>query len=62
MTDKVAGFTGEPWSIEGVEKLVALWKEGVNPELIAQTLGRPEAEVRAKAAEMSLPQHVSTRG
>lgn len=60
MSDKVAEYTGAPWSIQSVEKLVELWKEGVRAELIAQTLQRPEAEVRAKAAELGLPQHVDT--
>ena len=58
MSEKVTGYTGAPWSIQGVEKLVQLWKDGVSAELIAQTLQRPEGEVRAKAAELGLPQHV----
>jgi hypothetical protein len=60
MSEKVTEYTGAPWSIQGVEKLLELWKNGVRPELIAQTLQRPEAEVRAKAAELALPQHVDT--
>ena len=44
--------------IEVVTKLRELWNGGVSPEMIAHTLGRPEAEVRAKAAELKLPQHV----
>ena len=58
MSDKVTEYTSAPWSILGVEKLMQLWKDGVRAELIAQTLQRPEAEVRAKAAELGLPQHV----
>lgn len=61
MPNKVTEYTGAPWSIQGVEKLVQLWKEGVQPELISQTLQRPEGEVRAKAAELGLPQHVDAR-
>jgi len=60
MTDKVKKYTGSPWSVEGVEKLRQLWKDGVRVELISQTLGRPEAEVSAKAAELGLPQHVES--
>lgn len=58
MTDKVKEFTGSPWSVEGVEKLRQLWDNGVRVELISQTLRRSEAEVRSKAAELGLPQHV----
>ncbi len=47
------------WSLTAVEKLRALWREGVSAELISQTLQRPEPDVRAKAAELGLPQHVS---
>ena len=50
---------GSPWSLRAVEKLLALWREGVPAELISQTLGRSEAQVRAKAAELRLPQHVT---
>jgi len=60
MSDKVTEFTGAPWSIRSVEKLTQLWKEGVRAEMISQTLRRPEAEVRAKAAELRLPQHVES--
>jgi hypothetical protein len=60
MTDKVKEYTGSPWNVGGVEKLRQLWKDGVRVELISQTLGRPEAEVRAKAAELGLPQHVES--
>jgi hypothetical protein len=30
--------------------------------VISQTLGRSEADVRAKAAELKLPQHVDAAG
>ena len=56
--DKVTAFTGAPWSIGAVEKLKELWNAGVSAELISQTLARPEHAVRAKAAELRLPQHV----
>jgi tagatose-1,6-bisphosphate aldolase non-catalytic subunit AgaZ/GatZ len=58
MADKVAEFTGAPWSAQAVEKLRQLWREAVPLPLISQTLGRSEAEIRAKAAELALPQHV----
>jgi hypothetical protein len=60
MADKVTEFTGAPWTLQAVEKLVQLWREGVPVPLISQTLGRSEAEIRAKAAEQRLPQHVET--
>jgi hypothetical protein len=59
--DNVTLNAGTPWTITGVEKLRELWKAGVSPELISHTLGRPEYEVRAKAAELKLPQHVEYR-
>ena len=46
------------WTLEAIEKLQQLWNGGVEIEVICQTLGRPEAMVRAKAAELKLPQHV----
>jgi hypothetical protein len=61
MTDNVTLNAGSPWTITAVEKLRELWREGVAPELVAHTLGRPEQEVRAKAAELRLPQHVESR-
>lgn len=54
-----AGTGGSPWTLRAVEKLRELWKDGVPAEMISQTLGRPEAEIRAKAAEFGLSQHVS---
>jgi hypothetical protein len=56
--DKVADFTGAPWSIETVDRLRKLWSEGVPADMIAQTLAKPEHVVRAKAAQLGLPQHV----
>ncbi|MCB1500350.1 MAG: hypothetical protein KDK07_11275 [Bauldia sp.] len=61
MTDNVTLNAGSPWTITAVDKLKELWNAGVEPALVAQTLGRPEQEIRAKAAELKLPQHVETR-
>ena len=49
------------WSVTAVQKLRELWQEGVSAELISETVRRPEAAVRAKAAELGLPQHVVSR-
>ena len=62
MTENVTLNAGAPWTLTAVEKLRELWKSGVPAELVAHTLGRPEGEVRAKAAELKLPQHVEERG
>jgi len=62
MTDNVTLNAGSPWTITAVDKLKELWNGGVPPEMVAHTLGRPEQEVRAKAAELKLPQHVEARG
>jgi len=59
--DNVTLNTGSPWTASAVEKLRDLWKEGVAPEIISHTLGRSEDEVRAKASELRLPQHVEAR-
>ncbi len=59
--DKVSEITGAPWSVTAVEKLKELWTAGVSAEMISQTLGREEDEVRAKAGELSLPQHVPAK-
>jgi hypothetical protein len=59
--DKVSEFTGSPWSIQAVEKLKELWNAGVPADMISQTLARPEHQVRAKASELGLPQHVEAR-
>ncbi len=59
--DKVSEITGAPWSITAVEKLKELWNAGVSADMICQTLGRPEEEVRAKAGELGLPQHVEAK-
>jgi len=58
MTENVTLNAGSPWTVSAVDKLRELWREGVAPEIVSQTLGRPEYEVRAKASELSLPQHV----
>ncbi len=62
MTANVTLNAGTPWTVTAVEKLKELWNAGVKPELIAHTLGRPEEEVRAKASELRLPQHVEAGG
>lgn len=59
--DKVSEFTGAPWSITAVDKLKELWNAGVPAEVISQTLKRSEDEVRAKAGELRLPQHVAAK-
>lgn len=59
--DKVSEITGAPWSITAIDKLKELWNAGVQPEVISQTLRRSEEDVRAKAGELRLPQHVSPR-
>ena len=46
---------------EAIEKLKELWKAGVPADMISQTLAMPEHQVRAKAAELGLPQHVEIR-
>ncbi len=61
MVENVTLNAGAPWSVTAVDKLRELWRAGVAPELVAHTLGRPEPEVRAKAAELKLPQHVEAR-
>jgi hypothetical protein len=57
--DKVTINDGSPWSMRAVDKLVELWREGLPPETISQMLGRSEAQIRSKAAELRLPQHVT---
>ena len=59
--DNVTLNAGTPWKITAIDKLKELWNPEVSPETISHTLGRPEAEVRAKAAELRLPQHVAAR-
>jgi hypothetical protein len=61
MTENVTLNAGSPWTVTAVDKLRELWREGVDPALISHTLGRPENEVRAKASELKLPQHVESR-
>ena len=57
--DKVAEFTGAAWTAQAVEKLTELWREGVPPKIISATLRRGEDVVRAKAAELKLPEHLN---
>jgi hypothetical protein len=59
MTENVTLNGGTPWTPTAVAKLRELWAEDVPAEIVAHTLGRPEPEVRAKAAELRLPQHVA---
>ena len=59
--DKVSEITGAPWSITAVDKLKELWNAGVAVEVISQTLHREENEIRAKAGELGLPQHVAAK-
>jgi hypothetical protein len=59
--DNVTLNAGKPWTVTAIQKLKELWSADVPPEMISHTLGRPEAEVRAKAAELRLPQHVAAR-
>ena len=61
MIENVTLNAGAAWTVSGVEKLKELWGAEVPADMIAHTLGRPEAEVRAKAAELKLPQHVAER-
>ena len=60
MTENVTLNAGSPWTITAVDKLREFWNAGVEPGLIGHALGRPEPEVRAKAAELRLPQQVET--
>ena len=62
MTENVTLNAGSPWSITAIDKLKELWNAGVDPAVVSQTLGRPEPEIRAKAAELRLPQHVAEPG
>jgi hypothetical protein len=62
MTENVTLNAGSPWTITAIDKLKELWNGGVEPALVAHALGRPEQEVRAKAAELRLPQHVEGPG
>jgi len=59
MTENVTLNAGSPWTITAIDKLRELWTAGVDPAVVSHTLGRPELEVRAKAAELRLPQHVA---
>lgn len=55
MTENVTRNAETIWSPAAVQKLAELWAARVPAPLIAQTLGRPEHEVRAKAVELKLP-------
>jgi hypothetical protein len=59
--DNVTLNGGKPWTVTAVDKLRELWSGGVSAAQVAHVLGRPEDEVRAKAAELRLPQHVEAR-
>ena len=61
MTENVTLNAGSPWTITAVDKLRELWNAGVAAEIIGHALGRPENAVRAKAAELGMPQHVEAR-
>ena len=50
-------FTGAPWSKQAIDKLTELWREGVPPKVISATLRKGEGAIRAKAAELGLPEH-----
>ena len=54
--NRVDEFTGAPWSREAVAKLTELWREGVSPKVISATIRRGEDAIRAKAAELHLPE------
>jgi hypothetical protein len=53
MPDNITN-AGRPWQKQTVAKLQELWSAGVPTALIAQTLGRQEGEVGAKAVELKL--------
>ena len=53
--DNVTLNGGKPWTISAVDKLRGLWNAGVPAAQVCHVLGRPETEVRAKAAELNLP-------
>ena len=54
--DRVTGYTGAPWSRTAVEKLTQMWREGVPPKVISAALRKGEETIRAKAAELKLPE------
>ncbi|MBN9432904.1 MAG: hypothetical protein J0I45_10730 [Bosea sp.] len=49
-----AAEAGPRWTVEAVDRLRDLAKEGVAAEVIAQAMHRPLSEVTAKAAELGL--------
>jgi hypothetical protein len=52
--DNVTLNAGSPWTITAIDKLKELWNADVPPATISHALGRPEDEVRSKAAELRL--------
>ncbi|MGE3301938.1 MAG: hypothetical protein AB7M12_02365 [Hyphomonadaceae bacterium] len=52
MPENVTLNAGAVWRPEAVAKLRALWEGGVPAAQIAAVLGRPEAEIGAKALEL----------
>ena len=55
--DQVSDFTGSPWSKQAVDRLTEMWREGVPPSVISAALRKGEGAIRAKAAELGLPEH-----
>jgi hypothetical protein len=49
-----AGMTDEFWSLEAVDRLVALAKSGAAADVISMKLGRDVAEVEAKLADLGI--------
>jgi hypothetical protein len=54
MTENVTRNADSPWTLGAVRKLEELWTASTPVALIAQALGRSEAEVGAKASELKL--------
>jgi hypothetical protein len=59
MRENVTQNTGARWTPAAVHKLQELWGAGVPGAVIAQTLGRLESEIGAKAVELKLPRRLS---
>jgi hypothetical protein len=49
-----AAEAGPRWTLEAVDRLRELAREGVAAEVIAQAMHRPLSEIAAKAAELGL--------
>lgn len=49
-----AAEAGPRWTVEAVDRLRELAREGVAAEVIAQAMHRPLSEIAAKAAELGL--------